>query len=181
MNNPGDTLNDLSANLMLQEYISLKAEIRDMVTEIDTIAKYSILFTGAFVAFLLKEKKLKIPTIFNFLPFIFTSLLVLRSSIIGVHIGRIGDYIRLNIEPKFDMVDKLKGIGWERYYSHFQFPGINMSILGITYTSFWALNVGITFIIGIFLCKFKVQENIQPDVSTLSEPDAEIISLTSEL
>ena len=38
MNNPGDTLNDLSANLMLQEYISLKAEIRDMVTVLDTIA-----------------------------------------------------------------------------------------------------------------------------------------------
>lgn len=105
--------NDIKKQIIVKEYETLKAELRDLVGEMSTIARYAVIGSAAIFAIIIaKDKNHAYDSYLTWLPLIMSALFAFRTYSLYERLQLISKYIEQKIERKI-YEDSTEG--WETF------------------------------------------------------------------
>jgi hypothetical protein len=127
----------------LIQYDALRKEIESCVHEIRTLERYTLIGTGFVWAWLASNQQLNVPSIFWWIPLLFSLLGWLRTLALATSVRRLAEYIR-TVEESYLCNENV--IGWETYKWSRVRPSIKLSV----YT-FWILLSAISIVVPLII------------------------------
>ena len=145
-------MDKFTEEILSKEYETLKGELKDLVSEINTIARYSILFAGAVFGWILtKGENIHIyDDLLKWLPLSINLIFCFRSYSLYTRIELISNYIEKKIEKIAFKDHDLGNLGWETFLN----DSIRKATLGksksqLSAVIFWIINLLATLIFPI--------------------------------
>jgi hypothetical protein len=110
-------MNSFTEEILIKEYETLKGELKDLVSEINTIARYSVLFAGAVFGWILtKDGNVHVyDHLLKWLPFAINLIFCYRTYSLYTRIELISSYIEKEVEKIAFRDQHLNNLGWESY------------------------------------------------------------------
>lgn len=135
-----------SEQFHLEEFKLLRTEVLETIKEIPSIERLSLLMTGAIWAWIFTNTEhidKSMSVYFAFIPFVISTLFLLRVSALKAKIKTLGGYLK-KLESEYGK----ENLGWEAYLE-----SRGSEIFSRFTVVFWGIQITGNFMLGIFLIK----------------------------
>lgn len=146
-------MNQFAEEILKKEYETLKDELKGLVSEINTMARYSIVSGGAIFGWILTkgENEHTYDALLVWLPFALNLIFCFRSYSLYKRIELISLYIEEQIEKIAFKDQNLNNLGWETYLNtSIRRAGVRKSWSQLATIIFWIINLTVTLFFPIF-------------------------------